>query len=70
MINVALLTVLAVSVLLFIYGHNRGLCLHKFKVGGGIFGDAWRCTKCGLDKYPENVGFKFFYKLTGRVHSE
>jgi len=56
-----------VSAVIFWFGHNQGFCWHRFKTGGGGMGDAWCCEKCGLDKYPENIGFKFLYKLCGRV---
>lgn len=29
------------------------MCLHKFKGGQGMMGDAVTCKKCGYSKYPE-----------------
>lgn len=46
---------------------NHGACLHQFQVGGGLMGDAWKCSKCGLDKYPENIHYKDYYVAEGRV---
>lgn len=51
----------------FIWANNRGFCFHRFKTGGGGMGDAWACSKCGLDKYPEHIGFKLIYILLKRT---
>lgn len=58
---------MGLSALVYAWAHNQGGCFHKFTTGGGLCGDAWSCTKCSLDKYPEHIGFKPVYKILGRV---
>lgn len=60
----------ALSAVLFFWGHNRGFCFHKLHGGRGCMGDALWCEKCGLVKYPENVGFIAVYRALGRVLDE
>jgi len=60
------LVVFAASVVLSILILN-GPCFHLYEVGGGIFGDAWLCKKCGRDRYEEHTPFKWFYRLIGRA---